>query len=487
MKIPARPIVEHLEVGPSPDLLARVEERAERLGRDPRLAVEERFRPLLARAEEAGPSLLIEDISAIRIPPRPYRFDFVMDRSRLRAGSGDLVPTFRPPPAGYEEYCREYLGLGECRWLHPRPLEDSRRIARGCWEDPRVFEVLAGANREGRLRRIDPYMGTPDVWELAARIREEGGRPLQVVAPPPGLTLWVNDKVAFTETVRSLFGPEWVLPCTAAADLDGIREQVRLWSGRCGRVGLKTPDSAGGAGNFVLEASSGRHATRTDLEPTLRARAWRPGVPVLVGPWIDGPAGSPSVQIWIPARGRPIVEGVYQQWVRGEVGEFIGSHPADLPPETTRLLAERSWLLARLFQRLGYVGRCSFDTLLADGHDSPRILFVECNGRWGGTSMPMTLMNRLLGDCLRKPHVCGVLEHDAMANAEFGRLLELFAADLFDVRTGRGRLILFNPGRMWARSGIEAVVLGATQQEAAHTLQEELPDRLGRAFVESGR
>ena len=68
-------------------------------------------------------------------------------------------------------------------------------------------------------------------------------------------------------------------------------------------------------------------------------------------------------------------------------------------------MVTRSWLLAVLFQRLGYVGRCSFDLLVVgESLATARAEFLECNGRWGGTSGPMMLMNRLFGDWATRPY-----------------------------------------------------------------------------------
>ncbi len=121
------------------------------------------------------------------------------------------------------------------------------------------------------------------------------------------------------------------------------------------------------------------------------------------------------------------------------------------------------------------MGRCSFDTLLLEGS---RLEFVECNGRWGGTSTPMTLMNRLFGDWTRRPYATRVCRASGLERVRFDRLLEFFADDLYDVRTGCGRLIFFNPGRLEANSGIDVIALDETWEQASDTVRVELQDRL---------
>ena len=97
--------------------------------------------------------------------------------------------------------------------------------------------------------------------------------------------------------------------------------------------------------------------------------------------------GTPSVQLWIPPRlqGPPMVEGIFAQALANCVGTFQGSSKSDLPGSLSQEIVNSSWQLAELFQRLGYVGRCSFDLILVgDNLGSCRPEFIECNGRWGG-------------------------------------------------------------------------------------------------------
>jgi len=61
-------------------------------------------------------------------------------------------------------------------------------------------------------------------------------------------------------------------------------------------------------------------------------------------------------------------------------------------------LASEGTRLAVLLQELGYFGRCSFDAVISGPDlDNAELHWIECNGRWGGVSLPMTLANRLSG------------------------------------------------------------------------------------------
>lgn len=483
----AVPIVEHLKPQPTPRLQKAVERLAEDLLRElPILTPAERIRPLIATELSDSPTLHLDDLSEITRLDSGDDIRFYQDRARLRAGDGDLVATCGDPIKAYEPYCRDFLGLGSPRWLRPRPLRNPLRIAEACWGDTQVRKSLIAQAARGDLAYIHPHMGTFPVWELAALLHEETGRGCKVIAPHPGLTRWVNNKVAFAETVSRLFGPEFVPRTESAWNPAILAKRVKLLADRAEGIGLKLPDAGGGAGNVVFPSSQLRGRSLSELEQTMKQAlsllGWRGDSVLLVDVWEADVLCSPSVQLWIPPErdGLPVVEGIFVQFMEGAEGGFVGATPAELPKGLSQMLADHCWLLAKLLQRLGYVGRCSFDLILT-GKDWTRcgMEFIECNGRWGGTSLPMTLMNRIFGDWSRQPFAVQIFHHiQGLQNVTFGELLEIFDGELYDTRTKEGSLILYNPGRLRYQSGISTLVLGSSRDKTAEVARQRFAARL---------
>jgi len=252
--------------------------------------------------------------------------------------------------------------------------------------------------------------------------------------------------------------------------------------------GLKIPNSAGGAGNAVLDSAAVRgrplHEVADVLRPVVAGIQWDGNSPLLIDLWETDVLCSPSAQLWIPPEsvGEPVIEGLFVQQLGGRVGEFVGATAAQLPAPLATDLATRSWLLGRLFQRLGYVGRCSFDLILAGKSLADcRLEFIECNGRWGGTSLPMSLMNRLFGDWQRQPFAVQVVTAPGLDGITFSRLTERLRGELYDRRSGQGRLILYTPGRMRLQSSVSALALGPTWKEAIEFLAQSVPLQLANA------
>jgi hypothetical protein len=332
-------------------------------------------------------------------------------------------------------------------------------------------------------------MGTLSVWELAALIQAESCRPLQVIAPPPEVVRWVNDKILFTETVARLFGPEFVPRTTSACSFAVAARLATDLAQRSAMLGFKLPDSAGGDGNVVIDAEQIRDRSLAEtcqlLKRELSPLVWNSCSPLLIDSWETNVLGSPAAQVWIPplTQGIPIVEGLFSQTTEKLRGVFVGATRAELPSAVTQEIVDLTWLLSRLFQLLGYVGRCSFDLILVGDHqDHCRVEFIECNGRWGGTSLFMTLMARIFGDWVNQPFAVHVAHHiPGLERVQFVELLHGFREDLFDVRTGQGTLILANPGRLAYQSGITAVALAASWQGAADHVR-DIPNQL-RQFV----
>ena len=99
-----------------------------------------------------------------------------------------------------------------------------------------------------------------------------------------------------------------------------------------------------------------------------------------------------------------------------------------------------------LFQRLGYFGRCSFDAVIAgESYEQAELHWIECNGRWGGVSIPMTLANRLTGDWRQHPFVVVQQAHLTMEAREFAQILETLNGDLFRVEQTLHGVVLLSP------------------------------------------
>ncbi len=477
------PIVAHDQPDPPAELIRKTDQLIETISREhPELKTPGEFQQLTPTELSDSPTLHLDDLSEISLADIVANNRFYQDRARLRAFSGDLVASCAIETDAYEEYCRDFLGLGSPAWLRPRPPRRPLHIAEACWEDDEVRNQLCNKLRRGELSYIHPNMGTLAVWELALLLSEETQVPVCVIAPPPRLTRWVNNKVAFMETVERLFGSHFVPATRSAWNLALLAIRVRELSEIASAIGLKLPDSAGGEGNVVLPTDRLRGKSLFEIEHVLRAAIsnldWQNDREILVDVWEANVLSSPSCQLWIPPQesGPPIVEGVFSQTTMGEQGLFLGAAPAELPVDLRQNIVDHCWLLAKLYQGLGYIGRCSFDLILVgDDIQDCRLEFIECNGRWGGTSLPMTLMNRLFEDFQSQPFAVHVLEPiQGLNRLSFAQLIHEIEQDLFDIRSGRGSMILYNPGRIRQNSGVSAIVLGTDRRTANETCQELL-------------
>jgi len=459
---------------------------AERLlQRQPELVSDPAFRPLIPKSLTSAPAVHLDDLSGFSVGMADE--EYLEDRARLRAGRLDLVATCSPPAGEFEAYCTSHLGLCSARWLHVRSPGNPLHLAAGCWLDAAARDALVSALRSGELHYIHPYMGTLATWELALLLRDASRCPVEVVAPHPGLTRCVNDKVWFSGIVAAMLG-SGALPWTEHANnLAELASKVREMAARSRFLVLKLPDAAGGQGNVVSDATQFRGRSLTAIRIALRELLgdldWHRGHSLLVSGLETEILSAPSVQLWIPPRedGRPIVEGVYEQMIEGPEGVFVGTRPARLPAALLEELAHQSQHFALLFQALGYIGRCSFDLLVVGRRlEDCRIKFLECNGRWGGTSIPMTLMNRLFGDWARQPHACRVVHVPGLSRHGFAEILDCFGDDLYDARTGAGNVVLYGPSQPEHTSSISAIALGESWEAVDTWLGEEIPDRLHR-------
>jgi len=119
--------------------------------------------------------------------------------------------------------------------------------------------------------------------------------------------------------------------------------------------------------------------------------------------------------------------------------------------------------LASGLQLLGYFGRCSLDTLLV-GHsfDTAVLHWIECNGRWGGVSIPMTIVNRLTGGGAKAKFVVVQRTGAVRTPRSFADALQALDGILF--RPGRREegIILLSPVEIEAGRGVQLLACAKT-------------------------
>lgn len=473
---------------PSASLSPADEARAVAVARevDARLGLREASADRAAHAyaaPRAGVSTLhLDDVSGVPFLQDIVGVEFYQLRTRVRAGDGDLYAATCPGMPDYEAYCRDRLGLGAPSFVQAAPFGPPIEVAAACRRGEAFEAIVAAARARGGLT-VHPYMGIDAVWDLARDVATRAEVDVDVVAPPPPVTWYANDKRHLTELAEALVAPTLDSPATVptrvATTPEKIAAALREVAARYDRVALKMTRFASAMGNRVFDAATVRaldDAALAELVAAyLRDKAWAPGQPVLAVRWIDM-APSPSTQTWIPplGAGPPRLDGVYEQLLEGRERVFLGSVPARLEPAIHAWLGRASLLMARVYQELGYVGRCSFDFIL----DGEQPLFVECNGRWGGTSTPMHLVDRLSpprGSSGSRPaYRARDFVSPRFAGRTFTELAAAVGDELFDARTGRGRFILYNVGCL-PTGKFDVIALGADVDDASRALEERLP------------
>ncbi|TWU55882.1 hypothetical protein [Rubripirellula reticaptiva] len=459
------PVVPHQCCSLSPSELDSAKLTAERLRREkPELGVDPLFRNLVPHEIVDAPALHIDDLTSIQNPDSSIIL--FQERARLRAMDGDVLATSLTPVEGYESYCRDSLGMGCVVWVTPKPLNDPLELAGACWEDRRVRRELVRRVRQDGLRYIHPHMGSKAAWELALLLSQASHRSVEVIGPPPSVTQFANDKGEFSKLVTAMFGSGAIPASAVVWNKATAAKRLKELDSFAQFIAVKLPSAAGGTGNVLISTSEIRDRTLQRIEEILDDRLrhlkYEVGDELLVTQWVDNLIGSPSAQIWIPTRsqGLPILEGLFMQNVSPGQGCFLGFGPAQLTDELKETITRRCLQLARVYQLLGYVGRCSLDMLLVGPNlQEAKMEFIECNGRWGGTSLPMTAMNRMFSDWRSRPFSARTLKVDGLCQMTFPNLLRLLEGQLYQKKLNSGKFVLFNPRRTLVHSEVSVIAL----------------------------
>jgi hypothetical protein len=442
----------------------------------------EAYEPAIARGDEPRdfPVLHLDDVSEIPFLEGIVGMEFYQLRARVRAGDGDLFAATCAEVAGYESYNQGHLGLGSPAFVHALATSGPpSAVARACQEGD-ARELLVRAAREAGGLCIHPYMGATPVWRMALDLSDEAGVPVTVLAPPPPVTWLANDKAMLTRVAQLSCSDEILGGLPTAETIEGrspeeLGAALRDLATRHERVALKMTRCASAMGNEVFDSdevlSLSPEASDARVSRFLKEKEWTVGETVLAVQWFSI-GSSPSTQLWVPplGEGMPRVDGVYEQLLEGDECVFVGSVPSRLGADMDRRLCVASLRVARVFQELGYVGRCSFDFVIS-GADA---FFVECNGRWGGTSTPMHLLDRLFPKGRPAYRARDYLD-PRLAGVPFPRILEAIGAKLYDHRTGVGTYVLYNVGCLGLYGKFDVIALGEDIQAANRALEDELP------------
>ncbi len=458
-------------------VLPVVEELADRLDLRRRLAV---FEPYRFHGDRGGvPALHVDDFTGIPFLDGIAGVECYQHRARLRAAEGDLVAASTPASPGYERYFRDVLGLGAAELVEVDPGRDRLAVARACMAGAPRSRLAALAAASGGMV-IEPFMGIEVIWELAAALAADTGTNVRVLAPPPPVAWIANDKASFEDLVTAVLGSGFLPDSRRSASAEALARGLLELAEASPAVALKRLRCASAMGNEVFRSSALRRKGSAGVVDIVRGflerTGWDGGEEVLAVAWEEA-SSSPSTQWWLPppGGGGPRLDGVYEQILAGEEGVFVGSRPSALPSEVEQAIVSQSGRVAAVLQGLGYVGRCSFDHLVLP---RGRVVFTECNGRWGGTSTPMNLVDRLHPEG-RPPYQAQGFVHRDLVGLSFQELSARMGDSLRDRGVDAGRFLLYNVGPLERFGKFDVVAVGSSREHVDQLMNEELPGRLG--------
>jgi hypothetical protein len=255
-------------------------------------------------------------------------------------------------------------------------------------------------------------------------------------------------------------------------------------------VAIKLPNSASSAGNLVLDAgllrSMSWQALHDQLHQRLCAMGWNGSFPLQVVAWEQALTSSPSVQMWIPlvAQGAPLVEAIFEQHSSGLAREFDGARPVQLDSDWQLRIAQQAFEISRVLQYLGYFGRCSLDAIIVGADDDcAQLHWVECNGRWGGVSLPLSLNRRLdRGRSIPIPFLVFEEAHQHLPARQFRSVIQTLEPYLYRRGLRDEGAVLLSPGRLLEGTGFEIMLRAENIEGAMHTAA-KLSALLGKGAI----
>ncbi|MBI4713416.1 MAG: hypothetical protein HY762_08995, partial [Planctomycetes bacterium] len=221
------------------------------------------------------PTLYLDDLGAIPHLDDITGIEYYQQRARLRAGTGDFVAVTHPLDKDYERYNRKYLDLGAPEIIQVNshgyhPLSISRNLLNDLAQ---LSKLVSAARKHGGLN-IHPFMGSSDVWSLARRLDQLCPGLVRVIAPPPHLAEFVNDKTEFTAIVKSLLGDDAIVESRMAYNDDEVIAYLLEMSRLYDCVALKMRNYASAMGNLTLESNRLVKLSADELARLIKPKLW---------------------------------------------------------------------------------------------------------------------------------------------------------------------------------------------------------------------
>ena len=447
------------------------------LDEEPALLTSLDFGPYVAQGIGDGPSLVIGDQSEIALlaSAQVSRLDY---RMALLAKPGDSV-LVRRQVSGFEDYLMDHLGQKNITYLHGL-ADDPRPITRQARTSGKMLAAVIRAVDTSRGLTLKPYLTTGHSWRLAQTLGEATNRCIHVCGPSARLALRVNDKLWFAQFARRILGNQATPPTRAAYGPAAAAGLLSRISKTRNQVVVKVPDSAGSAGNLHLDGPQMRRKSlkevRNFLLHRLRLLGWQDTYPILVGVWDENVSCSPSAQIWVPHvdQGPPVVDGIFEQRVHDSAAAFVGGARSTLPQALQDQMRAEALRIAGILQRLGYFGRCSLDAVIFRSFDKKdNIHWIECNGRWGGVSIPMTIAASLCGT-QTAPAISIMQELHPDRQMRTKELVQRLGDVLFRVGETKNGIVVVSPPEHDNGTQINLLSLSRTQVHCDQILTEAM-------------
>ena len=382
----------------------RIEKIVEKIkSQTPKISTFDKFGPNVRQGYKPGPVLYYEDHRSIALSTNRasnhYQYRFL-----LLARENDILLIEKKRTKEYEKYCRETLDLPSPDIICLKGKETFSPLAKRCIDSPKSMKKLVDVAKINGCLNIMPYINTGWTWVLGQRIAELANVTVYIMAPPPWLTQKANDKLWFSERLVECLGVSSLPRTYYAFGPTALAGKILRLAKKHTKVVVKIPSSASSMGNIVIDTSHVKTMTISDLKKYILSHIHFSGsyniYPLAVSVWDSDVLTSPSLQVWIPLQeeGRPIVEGLFEQALDPITHSFIGARPAQLETELKERLIYEVSVIASLFQKLGYYGRCSIDAVVTNRKVKQEIHWIDCNARWGGVSIPMTISQKLTGN-----------------------------------------------------------------------------------------
>lgn len=368
-----------------------------------------------------------------------HNFLFVADKN-------DILITRKPVNIYFEKYISKKVGYSLPTIITLRHNYNSKSFYESIINDKKtILEIINLVKNNSDNQTIHPYLYNNSIKQIGDILISCSGKNINYESPPSLLKQKLKQKIYFKTLVKNILGDNKTPPFYIAENIEAFIKIIKQLESKKSMAMLKLPFKIGSQNNYKINIKNSKKIINVikKINDLIDNGTNYFKEPLLIEKFIESAKCFPTVQLFIKGEGRIKLIRICNQIIDFNWRCIGSNYPVNLKYELKEKIIEDSLKLARYISTTGYKGNCNFDLIVKNNS----YYFLECNPRWGSTSYPSLLMQKLFPDN-KNYYYAEELYSPELKNLSVALLLKKSDTYLYDKLNNDEGIIIYNISKL---------------------------------------